>query len=286
MNQKLIILLLLTSFSIFSLPTTRPLAEKEYYQYVQSVRAKNFADKELDRLHQSISNSLARMVETTSSGKAKNAARYNDVTPTVEPVYLQKDKDGKDYYTIELSQGVTGEDYPIYRIWDTRVYIYPGSDKKSLDKVMIQMNTVNTTIPNDNEPLYTKEMRKIINPTPKFAGPPKAEELYKNGVPLWQQENVTDPNIPAEDNSDIFVEFYSDQDTKLKWVDILPIADYKPGLTVKLLDQADMMPFDIQKKIYLTYRDTLREVDSKIKKKVRMIELNERRTLQKMTEFN
>jgi hypothetical protein len=280
-------LLLCLLSSLWALPTTRTLSEKEYSQYIEKIRTRNFSDREVDRLHQSVAGMVSKIYEMVAKGAIKNAARYNDQVPTEEEILFIKDKDGKEYFVMFLGQGVTHEDYPIYKIYDTRVFIYPTDDKKTISKIIVQFNSVNST-----PPIYIKEMRRIINPTPLFPGPPKVEVLLENEVLKWQQENVTDANVAGDDkgvgdgNGDIYVEYYTDHDSKVNWVDKTPETESKIGLTEKLNDPAKLLPFDVQKKIYLTYRDIMREVDSKIKAKLHILELNERRTIHKIMEFN
>ncbi|MCX8000415.1 MAG: hypothetical protein N3A69_15920, partial [Leptospiraceae bacterium] len=233
----------------------------------------------------------------------RTAARYNDHIPTDEQVFFYKDKDGKEYFMINLGQGVTLEDYPNEYIYESRAYLYLSEDKKGLSKVIIQMNRVNST-----GNIYVKEMRRIINPTPFSPGPPKIEGVKEFDHPKYQEENITDPSIPADENGDLYVEFYTSNDFYLDdkgnedrfkertheeketryvvWTDKTPDTKTKPSLVRKLVDDSDIMPFELQKRLYLTYRDTLREIDSKIKAKLNLIELNNRRTIYKIMEFN
>lgn len=287
--------------NLFSVPTTMKLEEKEYYQYVQKIRSRKFADREIDRLHQSLGTMIGKIQEHVSKGSVAQAARYNDHLPNEEEVLFFKDKEGKEYFTILLSQGITYEDYPTYHIYETRVYLYPSEDKKGLSKVIVQFNRVNTTGTD-----YVKEMRRIINLTPNSPGPPKVEG--EKDIPKFQEENITDPSIPADANDDLIIEFYTSNDFYLDeqgkedrfkersleekqaryliWTDKTPDTKTKVGLTRILGDEKELIPFEVQKKMYLTYRDILRELDSKIKSKLHLIELNRRRTIHKIMEFN
>jgi hypothetical protein len=327
------VLVLFCAGSIFSVPTTMKLEEKEYYRYVQTVRSKKFADREIDRLHYSIANLVGRIQGYVNIGSIADAARYNEHLPE-EPVELfQKDKDGNIYFTMFLGQGLTYEDYPTYHLYNTRVYIYftpdgessnpppakegestpakttdTNSGKFKLTKVIVQFNRVNTT-----GNAYVKEMRRMINETPNNPGPPKVEGEKQGDVPKFQEENVNDPSIEADANDDLKIEYYTSNDLYLddtgkeipleqrmadgmaerqkkryiNWVDSEAKIDTIPGLTRKLEgDSNGPLPFPVQRKIFLTYRGILRELDSKIKLKLHQIELNHRRTIHKLMEFN
>ncbi|MCB1177530.1 MAG: hypothetical protein KDK36_08135 [Leptospiraceae bacterium] len=342
--MKFLAILAIFSFgSLFAVPTTMKLEEKEYYRYIQTVRSKKFADREIDRLHYSIANTVGRIQEFVNQGSIADAARYNDHLPE-EPVELfKKDKDGNIYFTMFLGQGLTYEDYPTYHLYNTRVYIYfspegesastppPSKEESSnpedenkpeskpsnssskrlkykLTNVIVQFNRVNTT-----GTVYVKEMRRMINDTPNNPGPPKVEGEKDGDIPKFQEENITDPSIEADTNEDIKIEYYTSNDLYLddngkeipleqrladgkterqkkryiNWVDEEPKVDTVPGLERKLEGQeGDPLPFPVQKKIYLTYRNILRELNSKIKLKLHQIELNHRRTIHKIMEFN
>ncbi|MCX8000209.1 MAG: hypothetical protein N3A69_14855, partial [Leptospiraceae bacterium] len=301
--KPILFFLLFFGFELYSLPTTMTLEEKRYYEYVKKIRSRKFADREIDRLHQSIGIMIGKIQDHVASNKVRDAARYNDHIPTDEQIFFYKDKEGKDYFLINLSQGVTREDYPAEHVYETKAYLYLSEDRKGLSKVIIQMNRVNST-----GNIYVKEMRRIINPTPFSPGPPKIEGVRELDYPKYQEENITDPSVSADDNGDIYVEFYTSNDFYLDdkgnedrfkertpeeretryvvWTDKTPDTKTKPGLVRKLVDDSDIMPFDLQKKVYLTYRDTLREIDSKVKAKLHLIELNARRTIYKIMEFN
>lgn len=282
----LFLLFLLPVYQVFSVPTTLRIEEKENYQFIESVRAKKFADREIDRLHQSIMKMLVRMREHETSGSLKNSAKYTSNVPEEPEVVFKKDSEGKEYFSLFLSQAVSPEDYPVYHIINTRVYVYPAEDFKSLKKVILQFNRVNANLENPNFPVYVKEMRRIVNNTPSFPEKQKTEGDLSAGIPKFQQENITDSSLEAQQNGDILMEYYTDIDGKLAWVDEKPLTVSKPSLSGKILDEKLPVPYDIQKKIYLTYRDTLREVDSKIKRKLKIMDTNQRIIIRKMMEVN
>jgi len=152
--------------------------------------------------------------------------------------------------------------------------------------VILQFNRVNANLENPNFPVYVKEMRRIVNNTPSFPEKQKTEGDLSAGIPKFQQENITDSSLEAQQNGDILMEYYTDIDGKLAWVDEKPLTVSKPSLSGKILDEKLPVPYDIQKKIYLTYRDTLREVDSKIKRKLKIMDTNQRIIIRKMMEVN
>ncbi|HMV78570.1 MAG TPA: hypothetical protein PL163_09340 [Leptospiraceae bacterium] len=282
----LFLLFLFPVYQVFSVPTTLRIEEKENYQFIESVRAKKFADREIDRLHQSIIKMLARMKEHETSGSLKNSAKYTANVPEEPEIVFKKDAEGKEYFSLFLSQAVSPEDYPVYHIINTRVYVYPSEDLKTLKKVILQFNRVNANLENPNFPVYVKEMRRIINNTPNFPEKQKTEGDLSAGIPKFQQENITDASLETQQNGDLVMEYYTDIDGKLAWVDEKPVTGSKPSLSGKILDEKLPVPYDIQNKIYLTYRDTLREIDSKIKRKLKIMDTNQRIIIRKMMEVN
>ena len=258
------------------------LPEKEYYQYIQSVRAKKFSDREIDRIHLSLANLLEKIFQFRESGVVSKAARYNGHIPEEEKVYFFKDKEDKEFYALFIGQGITIEDYPTSRIFDTRIFIYPSEDKKTLQKVIIQFTRVNT-----EGPIYVKEMRRIVNETPESPGPPKLEgQKVEGDIPKFQEEITTDPNLAAKENDNLVIEYYSEHDGSIPWVEEKATTETKVSITSKLHDEKELLPFDVQKKVYITYRDVLRELDSKIRKQVSRLELEQRATIRKIVDFN
>ncbi len=278
----ILLTLSLLSVEIFAVPTTLTLPEKEYYQYVQAVRTRKFSDREIDRLHFSLAKMLTEIKAHVETNTVKNAARYKSHTPQPEETLFFKDKDGKEFFTIFLGQGVSWEEFPTSNIYNTRVYIYPGDDKKSLSKVIVQYIKVNS-----NGTEYIKEMRRIVNSTPFAPGPPKIEGEKVNGdLPKDQEPYTTDPEIAPQENGDLTVEYYSGHDSSHPWVEESPVTEIKLGINQKLQDEKDLLPFPVQKKIYLSYRDVLRELDSKIKNKLYNIDLDKKAVVRKITNFN
>lgn len=276
-----ILALLFLSVEAFSVPTTLTLPEKEYYQYVQGVRTRKFSDREIDRIHLSLAKMLEEIKGHVESKTVQNAALYNAHIPVPEETLFFKDKEGKEYYSIFLGQGVTLEEFPNTQIYNKRVYIYPSEDKKSLSKVIVQFIKVNTT-----GTVYVKEMRRIVNTNPVAPGPPKVEGEKINGdLPKDQEPITTDPEIAPQENGELTVEYYSGHDSVHPWVQETPDAEAKLSLSQKLQDEKALMPFPSQKKIYLSYRDILRELDSKIKNKLHNIDLDRKMTVKKIINF-
>jgi len=277
-----ILAFLFLSVEVFSVPTTLTLPEKEYYQYVQGVRTRKFSDREIDRLHHSLAKMLEEIKGHVDSKTIKNAARYNNLLPIPEETLFLKDKEGKEYYSIFLGQGVSIEDFPTTEIFNKRVYLYPAEDKKSLTKVIVQFVKVNT---HGRE--YVKEMRRIVNTNPVAPGPPKVEGEKVNGdLPKNQEPYTTDPEIAPKDNGDLLVEYYSGHDSIHPWVQETPDAEATLSISQKLQDEKDLLPFPSQKKVYLAYRDILRELDSKIKNKLYNIDLDKKTTVKKIINFD
>ena len=278
----LALVLLMFTGGLMSLPTTITLPEKEYIEYIQSVRTRKFSDREIDRLHQALAQKLEEMKFQVDNNRVKNKARYNSLLPEPEEILFLKDKEGKEYFNIQLGQGISWDEYPTGNINESRVYLYPTEDKKGLSKVIVQYARVNFTGRN-----YVKEIRRIINSNPVFPGPPKFEGEKVNGDLPKDQEPVTvDAGIAPQENGDIIVEYYSGHDSNHNWNENNPTPEAKVSITQKLQDEKDLLSFEQQKLVYLTYRNILRELDSKMKNKVHNLNLDRKTTTRKITNFN
>lgn len=274
--------LILPFFGLKSLPTTQTLPEKEYYQYVQAVRTRKFSDREIDRLHQALALKLEEIKNQIDAKTIKNKAQYNQLLPETEEVLFLKDKDGKEYYSLFLGQGISIDNYPTENIVNSRAYIYLSEDKKSLSKVILQYVKVNSSGTRN-----IKEMRRIVNNNPIFPGPPKIEGEKVNGdLPKAQEPYTVDPGIAPQEIGEMVVEYYSGHDSNIPWVEESPSTEAKVSISQKLHDDKDLLPFDAQKKVYISYRDALRELDSRMGKKLHNVILDRKATIKKLTDFN
>lgn len=217
--KTLIVLLVLTASALVAEPTTLRQEEKDELKYIDSIRMHGFADRIIDRLHKSIALNITRIKELGDKNYLKNGYRYLQHEPIDESIINKNqlfftDKENKQYLKLDLSQGVTYEDYPNRHIFDTKAFVYLNPDGKSLSKVIFQFSRVNSTGTN-----YVKEVRRIINPTPNSPEPLKREGELVNDVKKLQEENILDDSVAPDTNSDIIVEYYSGHDKDLPPVD-------------------------------------------------------------------
>ena len=210
-----IAILLVSALGIFAEPTTPKQSEIDELKYIDAIRTHGFADRILDRLHNSIALNVTRIKTLADQNYLKNGYRYVQHEPIDESIINKnelffKDKDNKPYLKLDLGQGVTYEDYPNRHIYDTKAFVYVSEDGKSLSKIIFQFSKVNYT-----GTTYVKEVRRIINPTPYTTEPVKREGEKENGSKKIQEENITDDNVAPDTNNDIVIEYYSGHDKNL-----------------------------------------------------------------------
>jgi hypothetical protein len=283
--MKYLYLYFILILSIFSSPTTIDPREKEDLLFVEMMKQKGFADRIIDRLHKSIAQNIARIKSLGEKDYLKNSYKYLAQEPVdqaqidLEKVFFT-DKENKTYFKLNLSQGLTIEEYPDKHIFDTKAFVYLTEDGKSLGKVILQFTKANF-----NGVKYVKEVRRIINPTPFSPDPIKLEGEKINEVKKLQEENITDDSTPADKNDDIIIEYYSMYDKDIPWVNDKPEIENPIAMKNTLNDPKELLPYSSQKKIFDTYRIVLKVLDREIDKKVKYIELNQRAILKKMTEI-
>ena len=283
--MKFLYLYFLLILTIFASPTTIDPKEKEDLLFVEMMKQKGFSDRIIDRMHKSIAQNIARIKSLGEKDYLKNSYRYLAQEPVdqaqidLEKVFFT-DKENKTYFKLNLSQGLTIEEYPDKHVFDTKAFVYLTEDGKSLGKVILQFTKVNF-----NGTKYVKEVRRIINPTPFSPDPMKMEGEKINEVKKLQEENITDDSTPADKNDDIIIEYYSMYDKDIPWVNDKPDIENPIAMKNTLNDPKELLPYSSQKKIFDTYRIVLKVLDREIDKKVKYIELNQRAILRKMTEI-
>jgi hypothetical protein len=284
--MKLALIFLLTILSISPQPTTLPQAEKDELIFVESMKQRGFSDRILDRLHKSIAMNIGRMRSLIDKNYLKNAYRYLALDPANQieinrDILFFTDKENKPYFKINISQGLSIEEYPDKYLFDTKAFIYFAEDGKSLTKIILQFTRMNY-----NGDRYVKEVRRITNPTPASPEPMKLEGEKIDEVKKLQEENILDDTVVADKNDDIYIEYFSMHDKDIKWVTETPEIDNPVAMKNSLNDPKELLSYQSQKKIFDTYRILLKVVDREVTKKVKNIELTQRVLLQKMSEIN
>lgn len=274
-------------------PTTLKYKEKEYIKHIEKERENGFADREIDRLHASISSVIERTKAFVDGGFYEKTKLYMaDEAVDGHQVFLANDKnlmdydssiffkdsEGKTYLVIDLGQGLSYNDWPSsLPVYETKAYIYPSEDFKSLSKVIFQYKRVNSL-----GTRHVREMRRIINPSPVISQPMKLEGLkVKGDLPKLQEELVVEDNVTADINNDIVLEYYTSNDGVNVWPDY-PIIPQKPALISKLNDPNDLLDFRVQKRLVDQYRGDLKKVYKSLAHRFHIMELNKRGTNFKM----
>ncbi len=273
-------------FTIYSEKTTLTKAEKDELIFVESMKQKGFSDRLIDRLHKSIAINISRVKALTDSKYIQNAEKYlaDDPQTVIETSYKKvfyQDKENKFYFKLNLSQGMTIEEYPDKYLFDAKAFVYPAEDGKSLTKVIMQFSRTKY-----DGSRFVKEVRRIINPTPLSPEPLKREGEKIDEVKKLQEENITDEVVIADKNDDIIIEYYSMHDKDIPWVNETPEIDNPIALKNTLNDPKELLSYGSQKKIFDTYRFVLKALDKELDKRVKDIELTQRVLLKKMTEMN
>lgn len=282
MRYTLILLLLIFGgSSLLSAPTTLTQDEQDEIKKIEYHRGISFGDREIDRLHASIINTITKIKVSVDSGFYSKYNRYMEELPLDEKPVFQKDASGKTYIEVFLDQGITHNDFPdSYSTFDTRAFIYPSEDFKTLTKVIIQFKKTK-----ESSLEHIREMRRIVNNTPNFPATTKLEGQMVNGVRKIQEENIYE-EAKADANDDIVLEYYSSNDGVMYWANKPDIAE-KPGMENKLHDIAkDLLPFDLQKSMIKSYKKSLQQVNKTLDRKFYIMELNKNTTTKKMLDIN
>ncbi len=245
-------------------PASLTLKDRESQKQIDLQRANGFSDNEIDTLHATIAEHLKKMKKLQDLGIDKTAAQYLGQTPdTVKELFL-KDSDGKLYLEFKLPQGQSYIDWPKIYLYDGLAFIYPNKDFTELDKIVLMFKRVNA-----DGTVYVKEMRRLVNPTPKSQSTEKDEK----------------GEFKIDVNSDIQLEYYQALTSDTIWPNV-PVQKATPSISMVLNDEKEPMPYDKQKHIMLTYKKMIRKVSKFTYRKLRNMELDQKQLISKIIDFN
>lgn len=245
-------------------PTSATLKERETQRQIELQRKSGFGDNEIDTLHQSIIANLRQIKKFQDQGVDKTAAQYLAHTPQEHKELYKKDKEGKSYLEFKLPQGQSYIDWPKVYLYDGTAYVYPKEDYSEVDKIILSFRRVNA-----DGTIHVKEMRRLVNPSPKNESVEKDEK----------GEAKLDPN------SDIRLEYYRSLTSDTIWPNE-PVLDAKPDITLVLNDEKDPLPYDKQKHIMLSYKKMLRKIAKATAFRQRILELDQKQMITKILDYN
>ncbi|MGJ4715804.1 hypothetical protein FH597_05550 [Leptospira interrogans] len=255
-------LIILTIFGLGAVPNkVLTLEEKEELRQIETVRKGGFTDIEVDNLHASIAGNILKINNLLGNETYKKALRYIEDEPREAAKFLFQDKENKQYLQLDLGLGQSFADYPKTYLYQSKIYIYPGTDGKSLEKIILQFKRTNA-----KGEVFIREMRRLINNSPKG--------------PTFLGDGKRTPN----NNSEILLEFFSSHDTDFLWPDN-PIQPVPASVTTKLNEAVNPLPYNKQKQIILQYKRYLRKVDKMVSLRLHTMELDQKMMISKMLEF-
>jgi hypothetical protein len=230
--SRFIAYLCLIVFPILSEEKAYPILKKQMDQivYEDSYRKNGFADSEIDHLHYEISVILKALKQQYDFKSHEITATYVSYTPEAPEQFLQKDEEGKFYVKLRIFHGFNPSRPANEELYS---YLYLKDESSELEKVIITQRTTN-----DRIPPYLREVRRIINSTPKSS---KALATASDQV---------------DSNADIKIEYYRGE---LLPHSILhsPISKKKPDLSFELHNPSDPMDFMNQMKLMKLYKENL-----------------------------
>jgi len=259
----LLILSLLPALLYAEKPAFVTQKDRDTAKNIAAIRTAGFIDSEIDDLHAEISEHLSKMKKLQDLNVDKSSAQFLAHTPKPLKDLFKKDAEGKTYAEFALPQGVTVVDWPRVYIYDATAFIYPKEDFSELDRIVFMFKRTNS----DGD-VYVKEMRRLINPTPRSQSPEKDEK----------------GEAKQDTNSDIKLEFYQSLTSDTIWPNT-PIQKAEPNVVVTLHDEKDILPFDKQKNIFLSYRKTLRKLKKLSQNRLHNLDLDRNQMISKMLEF-
>ncbi|MDF3821007.1 hypothetical protein P3G55_13935 [Leptospira sp. 96542] len=262
----------LIAIFLFSIPTamfaekpaSATLKERESQKQIDLQRKNGFGDNEIDTLHANISDNLAKIKKLQDLGVDKTAAQFLADTPVDHKELYKKDSEGKSYLEIKLPQGQSYIDWPRVYLYDGMAYIYPKEDFSELDKIVMTFRRVNA-----DGTIHVKEMRRLINPSPKKES---AEKDEKGDAKL-------------DSNSDIKLEYFRSLTSDTIWPNN-PVQTAAPDIAMVLNDEKDPLPYDKQKHIMMSYKKMLRKISKATAFKLRNIELDQKQMITKILDYN
>lgn len=258
-------LFLLSAIGIFAeKPASATLKERETQKQIELQRKSGFGDNEIDTLHAHIIDDLRKMKKLQDLGIDKTAAQYLAQTPNEVREFYKKDSQGKSYMEIKLPQGQSYIDWPKVYLYDGMAYVYPKEDFSELDRIVLTFRRVNA-----DGTIHVKELRRLINPTPKSEGTEKDEK----------------GEAKLDTSSDIQLEYYRSLTSDTIWPN-LPVIDAKADITMTLNDEKDPLPYDKQKHIMMSYKKMLRKIAKHTSFLLRNIELDQKQMITKILDYN
>ncbi|MDZ4725487.1 MAG: hypothetical protein SH817_04990 [Leptospira sp.] len=245
-------------------PTSLTLKDRETQKQIDAQRASGFSDNEIDTLHASIAEHLGKMKKLQDLGVDKTASQYLGHTPSKVKELFLKDSEGKPYLELKLPQGQSYIDWPKVYLYDGTAFVYPNEGYTEVAKIILMFKRVNA-----DGTIYVKEMRRLINPTPKSQSVEKDDK----------GEFKIDPN------SDISLEYFQALSSDTVWPNV-PVQKSPANITMVLNDAKDPLPYDKQKHIMLTYKKMLRKINKQTGRKLRNMELDQKQLITKIIDFN
>ncbi|TGN18982.1 LIC13212 family protein [Leptospira idonii] len=259
------VLLFVCSVALYAeRPASLTLKDRESQKQIDATRAAGFGDNEIDTLHGTIAEHLKKMKKLQDLGVDKTAAQYLAQTPQKLDDLYKTDKDGKLYLEIKLPQGQSYIDWPKVYLYDGTAFIYPNKDFTDLDRIILAFRRVNA-----DGTIYVKEMRRLINPTPRQQGVDKDEK----------------GEAKLDTNSDIQLEYFQALSSDTIWPNE-PVQKDAANITMVLNDEKDPLPYDKQKHIMLTYKKMLRKASKHTAFKLRNMELDQKQLITKVLDYN
>lgn len=235
--------------------------ERETMKQIEAQRKAGFSDVEIDTLHESISKNIGEIKKLNELGVDKQASVYLTDIPATTSNIFKLDKENKTYLEFPLPQGQSYVDWPKVYLYDGYAYLYPTEDFQNISKIILMFRRVNA----DGD-VYVKEMRRLINPTPKSI--------------VFKDDNTAE----TDSNSDIILEYYQANTSNVIWPNE-PIQTSEADVTMELNKEDSPLPYEKQKMIMLQYKKILRNIDKSVARKLRGLQLDQRRMVTKMLEF-
>lgn len=235
--------------------------ERETERQIEAQRQAGFADIEIDTLHESLAISINGIKKMVDLGVDKQAALYLPEIPATDTNIFKKDAEGKLYIEFELPQGQSFVDFPKVYLYNGIGFIYPSEDFTDLDKIVLMFRRVNA-----DGVVHVKEMRRLINPSPKKSKQDEAGALE------------------VDSNSDIQLEYYQSFSSNAFWPNT-PIQTTEPSVSMQLNSSESPLPYTKQKLIMSQYKKILRKVDRQLAAKQRNLELDQKRMVTKMLDY-
>lgn len=235
--------------------------ERETQKQIDAQRKAGFSDVEIDTLHESIARNISEIKKLSDLGVEKQASTYLTDIPSQNSEIFKKDKDSKTFLEFNLPQGQSYVDWPKIYLYDGYGYIYPADDFNNLTKIVLMFRRVNA----DGD-VYIKEMRRLINSSPKSI------------------QTKEDGTVETDSNSDIKLEYYQAKTSNVIWPNN-PIQEMEPNVVMELNQPGAPLPYEKQQMIMLQYKKILRSIDKSVSRKLRGMQLDQRRMVTKMLEL-